>query len=128
MLTAHDDVTAGDPYANFADYEVIPDDTDVFTVNGDSIKLNEEGLYEVILNVCYDKAHGDSGTVSLQLEGQKLVCTKRRLNCSDFGVSIVHTLYAAEGDDLAVAFSGTQGFSGLKADISIKHIAENDED
>lgn len=128
MLTAHDNVTAGDPYANFTDYQVIPYGSDVFTVNGDCIKLNCEGLYEVVLNVCYDKAHGDSGTVSLQLEGQQLSCTKRRLNCSDYGVTLVHTLYAAEGDDLAVAFSGTNGFSGLKADISIKLIVDNKDD
>ena len=128
MLTACDNVTAGDPYANFGEYKVIPYDSDTFTVIGDSIVLNEEGLYEVILNVCYDKSHGDSGAVSLQLNGDELACSKRRLNCSDYGVTLVHTLCAEEGDELAVSFRCTEGFSGLKADISIKHIVENKDD
>lgn len=121
VLTACDDVTAGDPYANFTNCKVYPEGSGVFTVNGDSICLNESGLYNVIANVCYKAAHGDCAEVALCLNGTEICCAKRRLNCNNCGVTVAHMLDAKAGDELAVAFRNTDCFDGLKVNLWIKH-------
>ncbi len=89
-------------------------------MNGDTVKLNADGLYEIDYDVAYDSEGCKCAYAQLEINGEALKNTIRTLHPEHKGVSCTYLHDGSVGDSVRVKISGANYIKGMVVTLALK--------
>ena len=89
-------------------------------MDGDTIKLNADGLYEIDYDVAYDNDGYKCAYAQLEINGEAMKNTLRNLHPELKGVNCTYMHDGAAGDTVRIKISGANNIKGMVMTLVLK--------